>query len=104
MQLKILETGYNYFKANYEEIIKYAQSRNWDSLLYEQEVDSTWKSFKSELLLLRNKFVPKYKKNKNRCNGLQRKLLGLEKLRSKLGIIISSQVEIDIYFKFTNQS
>ena len=59
--------AYNYFKADYIKMRNYAKLSNWESLVDPKDVDKSWLALKSELLNLRNKFVPKTKRNKNKC-------------------------------------
>ena len=54
------DTNFNYFRANYTEIRKHVAEQNLNLLIRDQDVNNCWMSVKSELLLLRNKFVPQF--------------------------------------------
>jgi Endonuclease-reverse transcriptase len=57
-----LETGFNYFKSNYNEIRNYFEEQNGNILSNNEDLNSCWILFRSELMIMRNKFVPKLKK------------------------------------------
>jgi hypothetical protein len=65
---------YNYFKANYDDIRKYAKSFNWNEYTKSDEnVGTVWNKIKSDLIDIRNKFVPLKKASKNKCKWVTRK-------------------------------
>lgn len=76
-------TSFNYFKANYDEIRKFVKKQNWGSIFESQSVETSWGLFKRELISLRNKFVPKFKKSKNRCKWVTREVVRLRKAKVK---------------------
>ena len=64
---------YNYFKADYERIIQYARSKNWDSLI-EISAEEIWLKLQGDLIEIRNKFVPSGKPKINKCKWATRRV------------------------------
>jgi hypothetical protein len=66
---KASEIKLNYFKGDYDKMRESRQSRHWDSLQIDNNVDNLWLSIRNELALVTNNFIPKgtsSKKNKNK--------------------------------------
>jgi hypothetical protein len=59
--------------------MEWVHDRNCHSLLYEKNVDGFWSIFKSELALVQDKFVPKYKKRKNKCMWVMKQVVRARK-------------------------
>ena len=74
---------YNYFKADYNKIRDYAKSRNWENLVDCNDVDKIWMALKTELLNIRNEFVPKHKRNKNKCKWVNREVTACRRAKKK---------------------
>ena len=75
--------AYNYFKADYNKMRDYAKLRNWGNLVDCKDVDKIWLALKSELLNLRNEFVPKLKRNKNKCKWVNREVVACRRAKKK---------------------
>ena len=59
--------NFNYHKANYNDIIKTAISKKWEKI-NSNNADDIWLSIMSDLIMIRNEFVPKTnKKKKFKC-------------------------------------
>jgi hypothetical protein len=75
--------AYNYFKADYNKMRDYAKLRNWGNLIDSKDVEKIWLTLKSELLNVRNKFVPKRRQNKNKCKWVTREVVTCRKAKKK---------------------
>ena len=75
--------AYNYFKADYNKIRDYAKSKNWANLVDCKNIDSIWMELKSELLNIRNEFVPKLTRNKNKCKWVNREVVTCRRAKKK---------------------
>jgi hypothetical protein len=75
--------GYNYFKADYNVIRDYAKSRNWESIIECNDLETSWHDIKTELIDMRNKFVPNNKKSKNKCKWVTKKVVRCRKAKKK---------------------
>ena len=57
--------SFNYFKGDYESMVKHLQESNWTTKIVESaetlSVEDIWLRIKGKLQFLRNKYVPKYK-------------------------------------------
>jgi len=63
------QINFNYFKANYNEIREYIKTRNWENSIVGADAEILCTKIKTELLEIRDKFVPKStsaKRNKSK--------------------------------------
>jgi Reverse transcriptase (RNA-dependent DNA polymerase)/Endonuclease-reverse transcriptase len=72
---------YNYFKADYNKIREYVKRRDWENLIDISDVEKSWCSLKNELLTVRNEFVPKNKRNKNKCKWVTKEVVRCRKAK-----------------------
>jgi len=75
--------NFNYFKANYEEIRNYIKGRNLELMVEGKEVEDAWNVLKKELLQVRDKFIPKRNKHKNKKKWVTKMVVKLRKDRVK---------------------
>jgi hypothetical protein len=96
--------NYCYFKANYDNIREYATSLNWNKRMLEQtDVDIIWTQLKSDILDIRNKFIPLKKKMKSKCKWATRKVVRLrEKKKNAWNVYVSSGRNKQLYKKYMN--
>ena len=76
-------TNLNYFKANYSEMREYIKTRNWDTLIDGSEVEDLWKKLTEELYMLRDKFIPKSKKVKNKAKWVTKRVTRFRRAKTK---------------------
>jgi hypothetical protein len=76
-------TSYNYFKANYTEVRNFMRERNWNLIPNSDDVNNCWKAVRSEIILVRDRFVPKFKKCKNKCKWVTKEVVRLRKAKVK---------------------
>ena len=74
---------YNYLKADYDKIRDCARSRNWENIVDKNDVEKSWCALKSEILKLRNEFVPNRKRNKNKCKWVTREVVTCRRAKKK---------------------
>jgi hypothetical protein len=72
----------NYFKADYEQIKQYFFGLN-DFKIEDSNVEDLWSSTKSKLVEVRDKFVPKAKKNKNKCKWVTKSVVKCREAKKK---------------------
>jgi ribonucleases P/MRP protein subunit RPP40 len=75
--------NFNYFKADYHEIRTWIQEQNWNTKLIGKGLENSWNLIKSDLILARNKFVPKFKKRKSKCKWVTRQAVKCRKAKVK---------------------
>jgi ribonuclease P/MRP protein subunit RPP40 len=85
---KVLEKNikiYDYFKADYNEIRKYAASLNWNSIKDSDiiDVDGMWKEIKVNLSDIREKFIELKKKSKNKCKWVTKRVTRFRRAKKK---------------------
>ena len=66
-EIRKTKESYNYFKADYDQIRDYVKSRNWDKMGENCGIEEFWVYLKTELLELRDKFVPQHNVKKSKC-------------------------------------
>ena len=77
------KTNYNYFKANYDEIREYIKSRKWENSLVDTDAESLWLKLKNELLVIRDKFIPKSATaKKNRAKWVTKRVTKARKAKT----------------------
>ena len=59
---KDVMSKYNYMKADYPTISSELSKVHWDTLLNEQSIDANWNTFKSVVLAISSKYIPKVNK------------------------------------------
>src|SRR6267154_3383936 len=76
---------YDYFKADYNEIRKYAKSLNWDSINESDinGVDEIWSKIKLNLMDIRDKFINVKKKSKNKCKWVTKRVTRFRNAKKK---------------------
>ena len=96
--------NYCYFKANYENIREYATSLTWNKTLLEQtDVNIIWTQLKSDILDIRDKYIPLKKKMKSKCKWATRKVVRLrEKKKNAWNLYVSSGRNRQLYKKYMN--
>ena len=77
------KVAYNYFKADYNKMRDSAKLRNWANLADCKDVDKIWLTLKSDLLNLRNEFVPKHRRNKNKCKWVNKEVVTCRRAKKK---------------------
>ena len=85
---KVLERNikmYDYFKADYNEIRKYAASLTWNSIKDSDimDVDEIWKEIKVNLSDIREKFIELKKKSKNKCKWVTKRVTRFRRAKKK---------------------
>lgn len=76
--------SYNYFRANYDIVRNYVQSRNLNMLLDMcNNVSESWILLKSELFAIREKFIPKQGQKRNKCKWVTQKVTRCRKAKKK---------------------
>jgi hypothetical protein len=81
--------AYNYFKADYEGIREQANSLNWDKVFEKNEssVNKLWDRLKSDLIELRDKFIPlRSSKSTNKCKWVTKKVTKRRRAKKKAWI------------------
>ena len=78
-----LETNYNYFKADYGRIKPCMQDIQCVATEDGKGVDSYWNSIKDKLMEIRDKFIPKYKKKRNKCKWVTKEVEKRRKEKTK---------------------
>jgi hypothetical protein len=92
---------YSYFKADYGKIREYASERHWEDLVDNSDVDKSWLAIKSELLDIRNKFVPKLKQNKNKCKWVNREVVTCRRAKKKAwNRYVNSGKKVEMYQQY----
>ena len=90
--------AYNYFRADYIKIRNYAHSRNWENIADCNDVDEIWIWLKSELLNIRNEFVPKLRQNKNKCKWVNNEVTACRRAKKKAwNRYVKSGKNLDLY-------
>ena len=74
---------YNYFKADFDKIIQYARSKNWDGDLSGITVEEIWTKLQGDLIEIRNKFVPLSKSKTSKCKWATRKVKRLREAKKQ---------------------
>jgi hypothetical protein len=76
---------YDYFKPDYNEIRKYAESLNWEpkSEAIIDEVNVRWEIIKANLTDIREKFINLKKKSKNKCKWVTKRVTRFRKAKKK---------------------
>ena len=99
--------SYNYFKADYQQIIDAAVDRKWDDF-NNLSANDFWLDLKHELLDLRNTFVPKSNKMKFKCKWVTKNVIRKRRAKVKAWIKYKksgrNERRYDIYKKKLNIS
>lgn len=74
---------YNYFKADYDEIRKYAGAKLWGEDVSGITPDEFWTKLQRDLIELRNKFVPLKKPKLSKCKWATRKVKRLREAKKQ---------------------
>ena len=76
---------YDYFKADYNEIRKYAESLNWGSInkLNINSVDEIWAEIKTNLADVKDKFINLKRKTKNKCKWVTKRVTRFRNAKKK---------------------
>ena len=93
--------GYNYFKADYDKIRDHATKRNWDLVVDGNSVEESWNKIKTELINLRDEFVPKNKKRKNKCKWVTKRVVTFRRAKKKAwNNYVKSGKNFNLYKKY----
>lgn len=78
-----VDNKFNFFKADYNQIRDFVKSRNWDRLTSLTSVEEQWAEIKKELVLIRDKFIPKYRRCKARCKWVNKNVTKCRRAKKK---------------------
>ena len=96
--------GYNYFKADYNKIRDYAKLRDWEHLITNTNVEENWNSLKKELLDIRNVFVPKTKRSKNKSKWVTKEVVKCRRAKKKAwNKYVKSGKNLQLYQQYVNK-
>jgi len=84
---------FDYFKADYNEIRKYAESLNWDDIskFDNKNVDEIWTQIKTDILEIRDKFIKIKKNSKCKCKWVTKRVTKFRKAKKKAWNISSGR-------------
>ena len=74
---------FDYFRADYDEARSLAKQIDWDKMFLSNDLNNIWKSFRTELEILRNQCVPKRKTKKGRKKWINREVIKHSKAKAK---------------------
>jgi hypothetical protein len=79
---------YNYFKVDYEEVRKHAETLNWKAALETKGtetncVNEMWSKLQIDLSILRDKYVKLKKQNKNKCKWVTKRVTRLRRAKKR---------------------
>ena len=93
---------FNFFKADYSIVQEYANTRKWEECINIGSVDELWTIIKRELITIRDKFIPKFKKSRRKNKWVNKLVIKYcRRAKVKFGINILCQVEITCCMKNT---
>jgi len=95
---------YNYFKVDYNKIRDHIKSREWKNLIDSTDVEKSWCALKNELLTIRDIFVPRRKRNKNKCKWVTTEVIRCRRAKKKAwNNYITSGKKLQMYQQYVNK-
>ena len=96
--------GYNYFKADYNEIRDNVMLRTWENLINDTDVEKSWKLLKNELLDVRNAFVSINRQNKNKSKWVTKEVVRCRRAKKKAwNKYVKSGKILQLYQQYNNK-